>query len=93
MTKTKAPKLLTIPQATTQARRHVDRIMPGALATVESRLSHDLDTDTPLVITTVTFPANMAADSKTALSLALSRLAGNVKQADADSSIKITRER
>ena len=93
MTDTKKAPLLTIQKATSQARRHVDKLMPGVLATVESRLSHDLETDTPLVITTVTFPANMAATSKTALSLALATLAGNVKQTDADSSIRIVRER
>lgn len=52
----KPAKLLTAPQATRQVRRHVDRIMPGVMATVESKLSHDLATDTPTVITTVTFP-------------------------------------
>lgn len=56
ITKTKKPALLTITKATSQARRHVDRIMPGVMATVDSRLSHDLDTDTPIVVTTVTFP-------------------------------------
>jgi hypothetical protein len=50
--------MLTVPQATSQARRHVDKIMPGVMATVESKLGHDLATDTPTVITTVTFPAN-----------------------------------
>ena len=50
-------KLLTISQATSQARRHVDKIMPGVGATVDSKLSHDLTTDTPIIITTVTFPA------------------------------------
>jgi hypothetical protein len=48
--------MLTVPKATAQARRHVDKLMPGVLATVDSKLSHDLKTDTPLVITTITFP-------------------------------------
>lgn len=47
---------LTVTAATSQARRIVDRVMPGVMATVESKLSHDLATDTPIVITTVTFP-------------------------------------
>jgi hypothetical protein len=48
---------LTVTKATSQARRHVDAIMPGVMATVESRYSYDLDTNTSLVITTITFPA------------------------------------
>lgn len=47
---------LTISRATRDARRVVDRVMPGVNATVESRFGHDLDTDTPTVITEVTFP-------------------------------------
>jgi len=84
---------LTVPAATVQARRIADRIMPGAGVTVESKGSHDLDTDTPVIITTVTFPANMAATAKVALSLALTDLAGNIRQSDADSSITITRKK
>lgn len=49
---------LTIQQATREARRLVDRIMPGVGATVESRGSWDLDTDMPTMITRVTFPEN-----------------------------------
>ena len=49
--------MLTVTKATSQARRHVDKIMPGVMATVESKLSHDLATDTPTVTTTITFPA------------------------------------
>lgn len=93
MTKTKEPALLTIPQATRQARRHVDRLMPGAFATVESRGSWDLATDTAIVITTVTFPANMALTAKVDLGLALATLAGNIRQTNADSSIRFTRTR
>jgi hypothetical protein len=48
---------LTIMQATTQARRIVDQTMPAsACATVVSRFSHDLNTDTATVVTTITFP-------------------------------------
>jgi len=54
-------KSLTIKQATSQARRHVDRIMPGVGATVDSRLSHDLASDTPTIITMITFPEHHAA--------------------------------
>jgi hypothetical protein len=53
--------MLTVTKATSQARRHVDKIMPGVMATVESKLSHDLATDTATVITTITFPANHPA--------------------------------
>lgn len=47
---------LSVALATRQARKHVDAIMPGVMATVESKLSHDLTTDTPTVVTTITFP-------------------------------------
>ncbi len=56
--KARAAATLTAPKATTQARRIVDKIMPGVVATVESRLSHDLASDTPLVITEITFPVH-----------------------------------
>jgi hypothetical protein len=48
--------MLTITKATAQARRHVDKIMPGVMATVESRLTADPVTLEDLMITTVTFP-------------------------------------
>lgn len=91
MTKTKAPALLTVPQATKQARRHVDRLMPGVMATVESKLSHDLATDTPLVITTVTFPRNH--HNRMGLKLAAEGLLHARSAVLADSSLVITRER
>lgn len=47
---------LTVPKATTQARRIVDKVMPGVMATVDSRTSWDMDTDAQVIITTVTFP-------------------------------------
>ena len=50
-------QMLTVSKATAQAGRHVRSMMPGVGATVESRLSHDLATDTPTVVTTVTYPA------------------------------------
>jgi hypothetical protein len=52
---------LTPVKATRQARNIVQKIMPDAFATVESRLSHDLTVNVPLIITTVTFPQGHAA--------------------------------
>lgn len=49
---------LTIVKATRDARRAVDATMPGAHATVDSRRTHDLTTDTAVIVTTVTFPSN-----------------------------------
>ena len=91
MTNTKAPALLTIPQATKQARRHVDKLMPGVGATVESKLSHDLDTDTPIVITMVTFPRGHVA--RHVLMVNLTTLPGYRSSIDDDSSIRFTRTR
>lgn len=68
--------MLTVQQATKQARRHVDKLMPGVMATVESKLSHDLDTDTPTVITTVTFPAEVGDGTIDRLAAHLSTLTG-----------------
>jgi hypothetical protein len=47
---------LTVPQATRQARAIADQLMPGQGVTVESRQSHDTDTDTPTIVTHITFP-------------------------------------
>jgi hypothetical protein len=74
MARTKTPAPLTVTKATSQARRIVDRIMPGMMATVDSKLSHDLATDTATVITTVTFPEN--ADGQRDLFRALETLSG-----------------
>lgn len=52
---------LTVSQATRDARRVVDATMPGVNATVESRFGHDLATDTPTVVTTITFPESADA--------------------------------
>ena len=82
---------LTVSQATSQARRIVNRIMPGAGATVDSRNCWDQVADVQVVITTVTFPAIIAATVKTALYIELATLAGNVRQTNADSSVTITR--
>lgn len=67
-------KPLSIPQATRQARKHVDALMPGVLATVESKLSHDLAADVAIVRTTVTFPHMHPAISE--LHAALRSLSG-----------------
>lgn len=81
---------LTVTKATTQARRHVDRLMPGVMATVESRLSHDLDTDTPLVVTIATFPATY---SPVALADALKALPGAASVRAHATRIVLTRAR
>ncbi len=82
---------LTVPVATRQARKIVDAVMPGVMATVESKLSYDLDGVTPTVVTTVTFPAGHP--NALALFSDLSYLSnrhGNMRYAD--SSIVITRK-
>lgn len=90
MKKRTAPQQLTVAQATSQARRHVDRVMPGAMATVESKFSHDLATDTALVITTVTYPAT---DHAAPLFEALKTLPGTVEVKGFAARAVITRTR
>lgn len=80
---------LTIPVATRQARAIVDRVMPGVMATVESRSSHDLQADVPIVITTVTFPR--MHDGISDLRAALHSLTGIRDIKTECSSITITR--
>lgn len=82
---------LTVTQATTQARRYVDKVMPGVGATVDSKSTWDVATDAQVIITTITFPAIVAATVKASFSLELAKLAGNIRQIDADSSIVVTR--
>jgi hypothetical protein len=80
---------LTVPVATRQARKIVDAVMSGVMATVESKLSYDADVAT--VITTITFPAGHP--NALALFSDLSYLSnrhGNMRYAD--SSIVITRK-
>jgi hypothetical protein len=84
--------MLTVQKATTQARRHVDKIMPGVMATVDSRLSHDMATDTPTVITTVTFPAGHEARHLLVKTLATA-LPGYLKSIDDSARIVLTRAR
>lgn len=49
---------LTVVKATRDARRAADATMPAAHVTVDSRRTHDLTTDTPVIVTTITFPSN-----------------------------------
>lgn len=89
--KTKTPAQLTVTKATQQARRHVDRIMPGVGATVESRLSHDLATDTPTVVTTISFPEGNAGQHT--LYAAISTLPGYLSRTNGPTYFTITRAR
>jgi hypothetical protein len=81
---------LTIPVATRQARKIIDQVMPNVMATVESKYSHDLATDTATVITTVTFPAGHPMLGFLAADLML--MPGSITTTPADSSIVITRK-
>jgi len=83
---------LTVPVATRQARKIVDAVMPGVMATVESKLSHDLATDTATVVTTVTFPAMVGSRVRFELDGELYKLTGWWGSRIADSSIVITRK-
>lgn len=91
MPKTKTPAPLTVAQATRQARKHVDALMPGAMATVDSKGTADPQTLQPLMRTVVTFPADhYDADS---LRVALASLPGVRDMKVGSSSITIIRER
>jgi hypothetical protein len=81
---------LTVPVATRQARKIVDAAMPGVNATVESRFGHDLDTDTPTVITTITFPETADASD---VACWAERAPGAIRSTWASCSIVITRKR
>lgn len=83
---------LTVPVATRQARKIVDRVMPGIGATVESKSSFDLKTDTAIIITRITFPAGRGEIFQVAAGL--TRLSGYIEDSVilADSSIVITRK-
>lgn len=84
--------MLTVTQATSQARRHVDKAMPGAMAFVNSRLSHDMATDTPTVVTTITYPENHPGQED--LRAALNRLAGQMDTVQVESCrMRVTRAR
>lgn len=62
-------KSLTTSTATSQAAGRVRQLMPGELVTANTARSHDLVTDTPLLVTTVTYPAGhpAAVDARAAL--------------------------
>lgn len=81
--KVPAPRELTVTRATAEARRLVDRIMPGVGATVESRRSYDMDSDTPTIITVITHPAGHPAAF--ALWTALVGLPGHLRAGSQDS--------
>lgn len=82
---------LTVPVATRQARKIVDKVMSGVMATVESRSSFDLKTDTAIIITRITFPAgDLRAVFLYADLARLSDQHGEMRYAD--SSIVITRK-
>lgn len=83
--------MLTITQATKQARKHVNATMPGVMATVESRGTADPQTLKPLMRTTVTFPKGQYGS--TGLAALLASLPGVISRHVADSSIVIIRER
>lgn len=80
---------LTVTKATSQARRHVDKLMPGVGATVDSRGSWDMESDRQVIITTITFPASqLAADL---LTIELLALPGQIGMRSTPESITITR--
>jgi hypothetical protein len=85
---------LTVPVATRQARKIVDKVMPGVGATVESKSSFDLKTDTAIIITRITFPANIDQAARIALGVALRVQLSNhfADMREADSSFVITRK-
>ena len=84
------PAGLTVPQATRQARKIVDAVMPGAFATVDSKMGWDAGQDVQVVVTTVTFPAGQGG--RTGAALLLADLPGYVSRRVGDSSITITRK-
>lgn len=67
--KARKPAGLTVAKATVDAGRITRQIMPGVMVTVQSKLSHDLATDTPTVVTTITFPENAYRANDLALAL------------------------
>lgn len=89
--KSKTRKPTTQVSATRDARRIVEKLMPGVGATVNSRTSWDLKADRPTVVTTVTFPRDH--EQRLTLGACLVTLPGYVADSAliADSSITITR--
>lgn len=91
MPKTKTSAPLTVQQATRQARKHVDALMPGVMATVDSTGTADPQTLAPLMRTVVTFPEHQQGAVE--LAARLGNLPGVVSKRVAGSSITIIRER
>lgn len=91
MPKTKTPAPLTVQLATRQARKHVDALMPGVMATVDSTGTADPQTLAPLMRTVVTFPEHQQGAAE--LAARLGTLSGVVSKRVAGSSITIIRER
>ncbi len=83
--------MLTVQRATGQVRRITDAVMAGALATVSTRLTHDLSTDTPLAVTTVFYPAGHSGE--VLLGMRALRLKGVLKIDGDNSRLVITRDR
>lgn len=79
---------LTVPQASREARRITDKLMPGQGVTVESRRSHDLATDTPTIITYITYPE--AADASD-VACAVERMPRALRSTWSTVSITVTR--
>jgi hypothetical protein len=81
---------LTITKATAQARRLVNKIMPGVMATVESKQSYDLAADRATIVTTITHPDD--ADRVMLLQGATQRLTGTWKIETFPTLTRITRD-
>lgn len=86
--KVSKPAGLTVTTATGQARRIVDRVMPGVGATVDSRNSWDVATDRQVVVTTITFPETADASD---VACWAERAPGVVRSTWSTCSIVITR--
>lgn len=83
--------MLTVQKATSQVRRIVADVMAGTMASVSTRLTHDLATDTPLAVTTVSYPEGHAGE--TLLGIRATRLKGVVKLDGDPSRLVIIRDR
>lgn len=59
--KTTQPAELTVAKATAQVRRLAAKHLPGALVSVNSRTTYDLEAGVSLVVTVVTFPEDAQA--------------------------------
>lgn len=89
------PAGLTVSQATRDARKVVNRVMPNVGATVNSKLSYDFGASAGVVITTITFPRIGNTDPRGwQLAAALAGLSGHIERRAiaADSSMVIARK-